>query len=123
MALLTVTNNTTSRLPIDSILGIIEGSNEVTYTLTGNDIERVSTRLNAMRDAGLLSYEVAASEDPEVAQVIPGVLASRWLSGVGVPEGAVAAPVGTLYSNKSGGAGTTLYIKQVGTGLTGWAAL
>jgi hypothetical protein len=44
----------------------------------------------------------------------------RW--GTGTPEGVVAAPVGTLFLREDGGAGTTLYIKESGTGNTGWAA-
>jgi hypothetical protein len=44
------------------------------------------------------------------------------LSGTGTPEGVVAAPVGTLYSRLDGGAGTTLYVKETGTGNTGWDA-
>lgn len=41
--------------------------------------------------------------------------------GTGSPEGAVTAAPGSYYLNKSGGAGTTLYVKQTGTGNTGWA--
>ena len=41
-------------------------------------------------------------------------------SGSGTPEGAVTAPVGSLYLRTNGGAGTTLYIKESGTGNTGW---
>lgn len=43
-------------------------------------------------------------------------------SGSGSPEGAVTAPVGSLFLRTNGGAGTTLYIKESGTGNTGWAA-
>ena len=42
--------------------------------------------------------------------------------GSGSPEGAITAGVGSLYLNKSGGASTTLYIKESGTGNTGWVA-
>ncbi len=42
--------------------------------------------------------------------------------GSGTPEGAVTAPVGSLYLRTDGGAGTTLYVKESGTGNTGWAA-
>lgn len=38
----------------------------------------------------------------------------------GSPEGTFAAPVGSLYMRTDGGAGTTLYVKQSGTGNTGW---
>lgn len=41
-------------------------------------------------------------------------------AGLGSPEGVVVAPVGTLYRRLDGGAGTTLYVKQSGTGNTGW---
>jgi hypothetical protein len=43
--------------------------------------------------------------------------------GTGTPEGSVTANVGSLFINKSGGAGTTLYVKQTGTGNTGWQGL
>lgn len=44
----------------------------------------------------------------------------RW--GAGSPEGVVEAPPGTVYLNVGGGAGTTLYVKETGSGKTGWAA-
>lgn len=43
-------------------------------------------------------------------------------TGTGTPEGAVTAVVGSLFLRTDGGAGTTLYVKQTGTGNTGWAA-
>ena len=44
------------------------------------------------------------------------------LEGTGTPEGAVSATIGTMYRRKDGGAGTTLYVKESGTGNTGWVA-
>jgi hypothetical protein len=41
-------------------------------------------------------------------------------SGTGSPEGAVTAPVGSLFLRKDGGGGSTLYVKETGTGNTGW---
>jgi hypothetical protein len=43
-----------------------------------------------------------------------------WFQGTGSPEGVVTAPVGSFYSNKSGGAGTTFYVKESGSGNVGW---
>lgn len=40
----------------------------------------------------------------------------------GTPEGNVTAPVGSLVVRADGGASTTLYVKQSGTGNTGWVA-
>jgi len=43
-------------------------------------------------------------------------------SGAGSPEGVIIATQGSLYSRIDGGAGTTLYVKESGTGNTGWVA-
>jgi hypothetical protein len=44
----------------------------------------------------------------------------KW--GTGTPENSVSAPVGTSYLRADGGANTTLYVKESGTGNTGWIA-
>lgn len=44
-------------------------------------------------------------------------------TGTGTPEGAVTAPVGTLFVRTDGSAGTHLYMKRAGTGNTGWVAV
>lgn len=44
------------------------------------------------------------------------------LRGTGSPEGVVTGKPGSLYLNISGGAGTTLYMKESGTGNTGWVS-
>jgi hypothetical protein len=42
--------------------------------------------------------------------------------GYGSPQGVVTANIGSLYLNSSGGANTTLYVKETGSGNTGWVA-
>lgn len=44
------------------------------------------------------------------------------LHGTGTPEAVVSAPVGTVFLRDDGGAATVLYIKESGTGNTGWVA-
>ena len=44
-------------------------------------------------------------------------------SGTNTPEGAVTASVGSLFLRTNGGAGSTLYVKESGTGNTGWSAV
>jgi hypothetical protein len=44
-------------------------------------------------------------------------------SGYGSPESVVTASVGSTYRRIDGSTGTTFYIKQTGTGNTGWVAL
>ena len=43
--------------------------------------------------------------------------------GHGSPQNVVSAPPGSDYRNLDGGVGTTLWIKQTGTGPTGWVAV
>jgi len=45
-----------------------------------------------------------------------------WRCGAGTPEGAVTAPVGSLFTRTDGGLLSTLYVKESGTGNTGWVA-
>lgn len=66
-----------------------------------------------------------AKVDKDGAITTPKVTLSGgplWTSGSGTPESVVTAPVGSLYSRTDGGAGTTLYVKESGTGNTGWVA-
>jgi hypothetical protein len=44
------------------------------------------------------------------------------IRGSGDPEGSYVAPVGSLYLRTDGSTNTTLYIKESGTGNTGWVA-
>lgn len=46
----------------------------------------------------------------------------RVYRGYATPEGAVVAGIGSLYQRLDGGASTTLYVKESGTGSTGWVA-
>jgi hypothetical protein len=52
----------------------------------------------------------------------PGAGGALWTSGSGDPEGAVTGSIGSLYTRTDGGAITTLYVKESGSGTTGWVA-
>lgn len=49
-------------------------------------------------------------------------LGSVPLTGTGSPEGVVSAPVGRIFTRTDGGVGSTLYVKETGSGNTGWSA-
>lgn len=55
-------------------------------------------------------------------QVLVGLGTQLITGSTGTPEGSVTAPVGSLFLRSDGGAVTTLYIKETGTGNTGWVA-
>jgi hypothetical protein len=51
----------------------------------------------------------------------PQPTCARQISGVGGPNGVVSGSPGDLYTNRSGGAATTLWVKESGVGTnTGW---
>jgi hypothetical protein len=52
----------------------------------------------------------------------PGAAGVFWEAGTGSPEGVVTAPVGSLWSRTNGGATSSFYVKESGTGTTGWVA-
>ena len=45
------------------------------------------------------------------------------LIGRNTPQGVVTAPPGSTFRNLNGGVGSSFYVKQTGTGNTGWAAI
>jgi hypothetical protein len=53
----------------------------------------------------------------------PGGVSPDPLIGTGNPEGQLNAPVGTLFLRTDGGTGSTLYVKETGTGSTGWVPM
>ena len=44
-----------------------------------------------------------------------------WVCGLGSPEGVLVAPIGSMYSRTDGAANTSFYVKETGTGNTGWS--
>jgi len=82
--------------------------------INGTEFMNVDTSNNVTVSAGNLIIGTAGK-----GISLPGSV--TWTSGSGSPEGVVTAPVGSLYSRTDGGVLTSLYVKQSGTGNTGWA--
>lgn len=47
---------------------------------------------------------------------------TQLFEGTGSPESVVTAPIGSIYLRRDGGASTAFYVKESGTGNTGWVA-
>ena len=65
---------------------------------------------------------VASSVDASVQWQFNNGYGPMFASGAGAPNGVVTAPVGSIWTRTDGGASTTLYVKESGTGNTGWVA-
>lgn len=59
---------------------------------------------------------------PEVSEFLEHIQNRINLSfvGLGTPEGQITAGVGSIYHRLDGGANTSFYVKESGTGNTGW---
>jgi hypothetical protein len=79
---------------------------------------------NNTYDFGTTSQRVKKiwSVDADLSGVITRASGVLDIVDSGDPEGNVTAPVGSMFRRSDGGAGTTLYIKESGTGNTGWIA-
>lgn len=93
-------------------LGTSRATRAVAYTSASLDLVAVGTVLEGLPliSAGAPALTAGYIASPEVR------------SGIGAPEGVVTAPIGTLYSRTDGTAGAILYVKESGTGSTGWVA-
>lgn len=104
------------RITFDPVTGdlVIYATNDsaVIYRLTNAGVVTYSTikATSSIESATIFLETPATGTSPKI------------ITGTGSPEGVVAAGIGSLYTNKSGGASTTLYVKTSGSGSTGWTA-
>ena len=81
------------------------------------------TQYEALRATATVSYfdkDNTGRSFERVDQLYLGAGSATLISGPGTPETFVTAAIGSLYLRTDGGAGTTLYVKESGTGNTGW---
>lgn len=81
---------------------------------TGNFIGRTH--------GGSVSITDSGTSTAFLSMMLGGGTQAQLKVGAGSPEGSVSATVGSLYTRTDGGANTTLYIKESGSGNTGWVA-
>lgn len=85
---------------------------QVNYSFFGNS--------GTMRNQGDLQVTGNSALGDGSADIITINSGPLLRTGTGTPEGAITAPVGSLFLRTDGGAGTTLYVKESGAGNTGW---
>lgn len=78
----------------------------------GNNFDSVTGSINQVGWSGFVRIGFNA-----------GTFGSNLFEGSGSPEGVVTARIGSVYLNTAGGAGSTWYYKESGTGNTGWIAV
>lgn len=86
---------------------------------TGGSFGRdYADRAGAMRLPFITVPDRASTQNFERLQ---GLLSYQFV-GVGDPDGVDVAPVGATFHRRDGGAGTGFYVKESGSGASGWVA-
>lgn len=80
------------------------------------------TNIGSLAASAVAATNMTASSNMTGAAFYLTASGPTWTKGAGSPEGVVTAPIGSLYSRTDGSTGTSLYVKESGTGNTGWAA-
>jgi hypothetical protein len=114
------TSNWSALVPINASISasdILAALVTVDGTGSGLDADTVDGR-NPGSANGLATLDSASKV---TSGQLPAALA-MITSGTGTPEGAVTASPGALFLRTDGGANSTLYRKETGTGNTGWVA-
>lgn len=123
-----VNGNLTSRLLALDISHNMFDDDSPTPTMT--TAMKLDDGTGAVKQLSLIGNQLLGGVATAVASYPAGVAvliggtpsASPVYSVVGTPEGQVTAPVGATAVRRDGGAGTTFYVKESGTGNTGWVA-
>ena len=100
-------------------IGAVQNENEGGRSLRLQDVEptvAMTLPLKADRSNKLLSFD----SNGLPAAVTSSTALALIYSGTNTPEGAVTATVGSLFLRTNGGSNTTLYVKESGSGNTGW---
>jgi hypothetical protein len=97
-------------------------------TFASNDIPSIAYPTQSFR-AGNVAFNLSATTGEPIGWLCTAsgtsgtwIPIGTFITGSGSPEGNITAPIASLYTNTSGGASTTLYVKTSGTGNTGWTA-
>ena len=90
-------------------------------SVLGYDPSNVTIQ-NATTSTVLLTGQSGIQTGKLTLKPATGAALPTVTTGIGTPEGAVTAAVGSLHTRTDGGAATTLYVKESGAGNTGWVA-
>ena len=99
---------------IDIEMGTVSGAN--------NFVMDVDGAIDLKHGSGTLAVSTSATGIDLPAGKAVKIGTPSIYSGSGTPESSQTAVVGSLYMRSDGGANTSLYVKESGSGNTGWVA-
>jgi len=86
-----------------------------------NELEDLRKRLTKIEQAISIEPGRVVINRPTHIRGFTNINGITIFSGNGSPEGVITANIGSVYLRLNGGSGSTLYVKESGTGNTGWS--
>ncbi len=119
--------NTDATTPFTGIFRDTTGVGYVRQQVAGwqPSVQGLSPSEPTLSTEALMAFYFSGTEMLAKSLDAAGTTTRRYalpLRGAGSPEGVVTAPVSTTYVRTDGGASTTFYVKESGSGNTGWVA-
>jgi hypothetical protein len=108
--------NSATAVDVISITGNAFGSGLAAGAIGTTGAGTFGEKITAFGNSG---YRLTNTENTDIRNLFRAVYE---VQGTGTPESSVTAGVGSVYHRRDGGAATCLYIKETGTGNTGWVA-
>jgi hypothetical protein len=112
---------------------VLQHNNTNAIVIYGDTIEFYNSGIKVWSMANGLfapwsNYDIGSTIKPVQGIYLQGLVGATLGTanigaGTGTPEGSRIAVVGSLFMRTDGGAGTALYLKESGTGNTGWATI
>ena len=86
-----------------------------------SELEQLKQRIDRLERALKVGSDRIEVTVPITFRYPVNLMGATILAGSGSPESRVTASIGAMYLRRDGGSGTTLYMKESGTGNTGWS--
>ena len=118
---LTGTLSTAAQTNVTSLgtLSSLTVTGDITIDSTTLKVDSANNRVGIVKGTPTESLDVTGNIKTTGDMMLANTLVS---TGTGTPEGVKTAPVGSIFLRTNGAAGTSMYIKESGSGNTGWVA-
>jgi polygalacturonase len=118
-----VSGNACHNFTENGVLIIASSGTSDNIAIAGNTMVSCGNPVTTQISGGSIGTHVRwDSNAPNVIDMISATQNIQRRSGFGSPESAITAGIGSIYQQRDGGTSTTLWVKESGTGSSGWVA-
>lgn len=86
-----------------------------------SEVRSLRREMATFKQAITIDTNTIILQKPVIIRGATNINGITIFTGNGSPEGVITANIGSIYLRLNGGSGSTLYVKESGTGKTGWS--